>query len=87
MTTIYLSSTYEDLQDYRRVVYEALHKSGYPSQLYDFTKIRSAHQAYRNDTSTWITQTNLINRRTIQSMLFKSCQSDEFRLRSLNGEP
>src|SRR5262245_12681678 len=29
MTTIYLSSTYEDLKEYRRVVYEALLKSGY----------------------------------------------------------
>jgi acyl-coenzyme A thioesterase PaaI-like protein len=29
MTTIYLSSTYEDLKDYRRVVFEALRKSGY----------------------------------------------------------
>jgi len=29
MATIYLSSTYEDLKDYRRVVYEALRKSGY----------------------------------------------------------
>lgn len=28
-TTIYLSSTYEDLKDYRRVVFEALRKSGY----------------------------------------------------------
>ena len=27
--TIYLSSTYEDLKDYRRIVYEALRKSGY----------------------------------------------------------
>ena len=29
MATIYLSSTYEDLKDYRRVVFDALHKSGY----------------------------------------------------------
>jgi Domain of unknown function (DUF4062)/AAA ATPase domain len=29
MTTIYLSSTYEDLKDYREVVYKALRKSGY----------------------------------------------------------
>jgi Domain of unknown function (DUF4062) len=29
MTTIYLSSTYEDLRDYRSVVFEALRKSGY----------------------------------------------------------
>ncbi|MGE0642623.1 MAG: SUMF1/EgtB/PvdO family nonheme iron enzyme [Nitrospira sp.] len=29
MATIYLSSTYEDLKDYRRVVYEALRKSGH----------------------------------------------------------
>ncbi|TKB76473.1 MAG: DUF4062 domain-containing protein [Nitrospira sp.] len=29
MATIYLSSTYEDLKDYRRVVYEALHKAGH----------------------------------------------------------
>jgi hypothetical protein len=29
MTTIYLSSTYEDLKDYRRVVYDALRQSGY----------------------------------------------------------
>lgn len=29
MTTIYLSSTYEDLKDYRRVVFDALHKAGY----------------------------------------------------------
>jgi hypothetical protein len=29
MTTIYLSSTYEDLKEYREVVYKALHKSGY----------------------------------------------------------
>lgn len=28
-TTIYLSSTYEDLKDYRRVLFEALRKSGY----------------------------------------------------------
>jgi|GEM_PF-1406787 len=28
-TTIYLSSTYEDLKDYRRVVFEALRQSGY----------------------------------------------------------
>src|SRR5262245_5046675 len=29
MTTIYLSSTYEDLKEYREVVYKALRKSGY----------------------------------------------------------
>jgi hypothetical protein len=29
MTTIYLSSTYEDLKDHRRVVFDALRKSGY----------------------------------------------------------
>ena len=29
MTTIYLSSTYEDLKDYRHAVYEALRKSGH----------------------------------------------------------
>ena len=29
MATIYLSSTYEDLKDYRRVVFEALRKAGY----------------------------------------------------------
>lgn len=29
MATIYLSSTYEDLKDYRRVVYEALRRSGH----------------------------------------------------------
>ena len=29
MATIYLSSTYEDLKDYRRVVYEAVRKSGH----------------------------------------------------------
>ncbi len=29
MTTIYLSSTYEDLKDYRRVVFDALRQSGY----------------------------------------------------------
>ncbi len=29
MTTIYLSSSYEDLKDYRRVVFEALRRSGY----------------------------------------------------------
>lgn len=29
MVTIYLSSTYEDLKDYRRVVYEALRKAGH----------------------------------------------------------
>jgi Novel STAND NTPase 1/Sulfatase-modifying factor enzyme 1/Domain of unknown function (DUF4062) len=29
MTTIYLSSTYEDLAEHRRVVYDALRKSGY----------------------------------------------------------
>ena len=29
MPTIYLSSTYEDLKDYRQAVYEALRKSGY----------------------------------------------------------
>ncbi len=29
MTTIYLSSTYEDLQEHRRVVFEALRKGGY----------------------------------------------------------
>src|SRR5262245_34426209 len=29
MTTIYLSSTYEDLKDYREIVYKALRKSGY----------------------------------------------------------
>ena len=29
MATIYLSSTYEDLKDYRQVVFEALRKSGY----------------------------------------------------------
>src|SRR5215467_9421592 len=29
MATIYLSSTYEDLKDHRRVVFEALRKSGY----------------------------------------------------------
>jgi formylglycine-generating enzyme required for sulfatase activity len=29
MTTIYLSSTYEDLKDYREVVYKALRQSGY----------------------------------------------------------
>ncbi len=29
MLTIYLSSTYEDLKDYRRAVFEALRKSGY----------------------------------------------------------
>jgi formylglycine-generating enzyme required for sulfatase activity len=29
MATIYLSSTYEDLKDYRRVVFDALRKSGY----------------------------------------------------------
>jgi len=28
MATIYLSSTYEDLKDYRGVVFEALRKSG-----------------------------------------------------------
>ena len=27
--TIYLSSTYEDLKEYRRVVFEALRKAGY----------------------------------------------------------
>jgi hypothetical protein len=29
MTTIYLSSTYADLRDYRQVVFDALRKSGY----------------------------------------------------------
>lgn len=29
MLTIYLSSTFEDLKDYRRAVFEALRKSGY----------------------------------------------------------
>ena len=29
MATIYLSSTYEDLKDYRRVVFDALRQSGY----------------------------------------------------------
>ncbi|HMS84334.1 MAG TPA: DUF4062 domain-containing protein [Nitrospira sp.] len=29
MATFYLSSTYEDLKDYRRVVYEALRKAGH----------------------------------------------------------
>jgi hypothetical protein len=29
MVTIYLSSTYEDLKDYRRAVYEALRKAGH----------------------------------------------------------
>lgn len=29
MATIYLSSTYEDLKDYRRVVFEALRKAGH----------------------------------------------------------
>jgi len=29
MTTIYLSSTYEDLKDYRSVVFEALRKASY----------------------------------------------------------
>lgn len=29
MATIYLSSTYEDLKEYRRVVFDALHKSGH----------------------------------------------------------
>ena len=29
MTTIYLSSTYEDLKEYRQVVYKALRLSGY----------------------------------------------------------
>lgn len=29
MATIYLSSTYEDLKDHRRVVYEALRKAGH----------------------------------------------------------
>ena len=29
MTTIYLSSTYEDLKEHRRVVFDALRKSGY----------------------------------------------------------
>jgi Domain of unknown function (DUF4062) len=29
MTTIYLSSTYEDLKDYRIAVFEALRKAGY----------------------------------------------------------
>jgi hypothetical protein len=29
VTTIYLSSTYEDLKEYREVVYKALRKSGY----------------------------------------------------------
>jgi hypothetical protein len=29
MATIYLSSTYEDLKDYRRVVFELLRKSDY----------------------------------------------------------
>ena len=29
MTSIYLSSTYEDLKEYRRVVFDALRKSGY----------------------------------------------------------
>jgi hypothetical protein len=29
MATIYLSSTYEDLKDYRRAVYEALRKAGH----------------------------------------------------------
>ena len=29
MTTIYLSSTYEDLKDHRRIVYEALSRAGY----------------------------------------------------------
>jgi hypothetical protein len=29
MATVYLSSTYEDLQDHRRAVFEALRKSGY----------------------------------------------------------
>jgi Domain of unknown function (DUF4062) len=29
MTTIYLSSTYEDLKDYRQIVFDALRKSGY----------------------------------------------------------
>ena len=28
MTTIYLSSTYEDLKDYRSAVFEALRKAG-----------------------------------------------------------
>ena len=29
MTTIYLSSTYEDLKEYRKVVFDSLRKSGY----------------------------------------------------------
>ena len=29
MATIYISSTYEDLKDHRRVVYEALRKAGH----------------------------------------------------------
>ena len=29
MPTIYLSSTFEDLKDYRKAVFEALRKSGY----------------------------------------------------------
>ncbi|HSL05741.1 MAG TPA: DUF4062 domain-containing protein, partial [Nitrospiraceae bacterium] len=29
MATIYLSSTFEDLKDYRRVVFDALRKSGH----------------------------------------------------------
>ena len=29
MTTIYLSSTYKDLVEYRRIVFEALRKSGW----------------------------------------------------------
>lgn len=29
MSTIYLSSTYEDLREYRRTVFDALRKAGY----------------------------------------------------------
>ena len=42
MATIYLSSTYEDLKDYRGVVFEALRKSGYQIIAMEMVRVFSA---------------------------------------------
>jgi hypothetical protein len=51
MKTIYLSSTYEDLKDYRQAVLNALRKSGYSviaMEDYDATDRRLLRRRWRN---------------------------------------
>lgn len=51
MVTTYLSSTYEDLKDYRRTVYEDLCKAGYrviAMERYVATDKRPVNQCLRN---------------------------------------